>query len=106
MAHDYMTLFFDKPHVFGHEEKIKQLSKEWPEPTMERPDTEQLCWWARTWAASSKNCEATDGCLCKPDGQCEHGYPSWIVYLGWFAMIEEAKARKALKSRGEVVNGT
>ena len=27
-------------------------------------------------------CEAVDGCVTDPDGQCEHGYPSWLVALG------------------------
>ena len=23
-------------------------------------------------------CESLDGCWVEPDGQCEHGYPSWL----------------------------
>lgn len=26
-------------------------------------------------------CEATDGCWVEPDGVCEHGHPSWLVWL-------------------------
>jgi len=26
--------------------------------------------------------EATDGCFVEPDGVCEHGHPSWLVYWG------------------------
>jgi hypothetical protein len=26
--------------------------------------------------------EATDGCQVEPDGWCEHGHVSWLVYLG------------------------
>jgi len=26
---------------------------------------------------------ATDGCTIEPDGVCEHGYPSWLMYLGY-----------------------
>jgi hypothetical protein len=26
-------------------------------------------------------CEATDGCTVEPDGECEHGHVSWLVYL-------------------------
>ena len=26
---------------------------------------------------------ATDGCNVEPDGHCEHGYPSWLLYLGF-----------------------
>jgi len=103
MAHDYMTLFFDRPSMFGFEKRLKKIAKQWPEPTMDRPDTEDLCWWARTWAVSSKNCEATDGCLCAPDGKCQHGYPSWVVYLGWFTMLDEVRQRKEEKKEG--ING-
>ncbi len=27
-------------------------------------------------------CEATDGCLVEPDGECPHGRPSWLIVLG------------------------
>ena len=27
--------------------------------------------------------EATDGCLVEPDGICPHGYPSWLLLLGY-----------------------
>ena len=27
-------------------------------------------------------CEATDGCTVEPDGECEHGCPSWLIELG------------------------
>jgi len=27
-------------------------------------------------------CETTDGCYAEADGVCEHGHPSWILYLG------------------------
>lgn len=27
--------------------------------------------------------KATDGCIVEPDGTCEHGHPSWLIYLGW-----------------------
>lgn len=25
---------------------------------------------------------ATDGCPTEPDGVCQHGHPSWLLYLG------------------------
>ena len=28
-------------------------------------------------------CEATDGCWVEPDGDCEHGHPSWLKAMGW-----------------------
>ena len=34
------------------------------------------------WAIFDGDCEATDGCRSDPDGYCEHGYPSWLLYLG------------------------
>lgn len=32
-----------------------------------------------------ENChaEATDGCTVEPDGTCPHGYPSWLIQLGY-----------------------
>ena len=29
-----------------------------------------------------RECLATDGCTVDPQGECEHGYPSWLLYLG------------------------
>lgn len=26
---------------------------------------------------------ATDGCTVEPDGWCEHGHVSWLLYLGF-----------------------
>jgi hypothetical protein len=28
-------------------------------------------------------CEAIDGCWVEPDGYCSHGYPSWLLALGY-----------------------
>ena len=28
-------------------------------------------------------CETPDGCRVEPDGHCEHGYPSWLLILGF-----------------------
>lgn len=52
--------------------------KRYPEPTMPKPDLEQI----ERWIFSSV-CEATDGCIVEPDGMCPHGYPSWLLYLGY-----------------------
>jgi hypothetical protein len=27
---------------------------------------------------SDGGCNAVDGCWVEPDGECEHGYPSWL----------------------------
>lgn len=52
--------------------------KSWPEPIEPEPEVETLTEWE--WNAG---CEATDGCWVEPDGWCEHGYPSWMIYLGY-----------------------
>ena len=52
--------------------------KRWPKPTTEKPTMEQLNYWAY-----DSVCEATDGCRVEPDGVCQHGYPSWLMYLGF-----------------------
>ena len=49
----------------------------WPKPTEPEPDEEQL----QDWVFDSV-CGATDGCAVELDGECPHGYPSWILYLG------------------------
>jgi len=41
------------------------------------PDIETLQEWM-----DEGFCEATDGCPVEPDGECEHGCPSWLVVLG------------------------
>lgn len=50
---------------------------QWPEPIEDEPDDELLGLWVVDGIA-----EATDGCPIEPDGVCEHGYPSWLLYLG------------------------
>ena len=47
-------------------------------PTTETPDMETI----ENWLIWDGDCEATDGCRSDPDGYCEHGYPSWLLYLG------------------------
>lgn len=27
-------------------------------------------------------CEAVDGCWTEPDGECQHGLPSWLLAFG------------------------
>jgi hypothetical protein len=51
--------------------------KKWPEPTMEQPEIEELI-----EMESDGGCDATDGCWVEPDGVCEHGHPSWLLYMG------------------------
>jgi hypothetical protein len=49
----------------------------WPEPTTEEPDMDTLF----EWLLMDGDCEATDGCICEPDGVCPHGHPSWPLKL-------------------------
>lgn len=49
----------------------------WPEPTEPEPtddELERMVW--------DSVCDATDGCTVEPDGVCEHGHVSWLLYLG------------------------
>ena len=41
------------------------------------PEPEQI----EEWCLDSV-CEALDGCTVEPDGECQHGRPSWLVVLG------------------------
>lgn len=50
----------------------------YPTPTTEEPDIEQL----EEWTFNGE-CEATDGCIVEPDGICPHGHVSWLIYLGF-----------------------
>ncbi len=45
-------------------------------PTDPEPELEQL----EEWTFDSI-VEATDGCRVEPDGECEHGHVSWLLYL-------------------------
>jgi hypothetical protein len=31
---------------------------------------------------SDGGCKSIDGCWIEPDGECEHGEPSWLLVLG------------------------
>uniref|UniRef100_A0A6M3LE62 Uncharacterized protein n=1 Tax=viral metagenome TaxID=1070528 RepID=A0A6M3LE62_9ZZZZ len=33
--------------------------------------------------SSDCGCEAIDGCWVEPDGECDHGYQSWLMELGY-----------------------
>ena len=33
--------------------------------------------------SSDCGCAAIDGCWVEPDGECDHGYPSWLMELGY-----------------------
>jgi hypothetical protein len=50
---------------------------QWPHPTTEEPCEEEL-----EELLLDSICYATDGCTVEPDGECEHGHPSWLLRLG------------------------
>jgi hypothetical protein len=41
-----------------------------------RPTLKQIEEWME-----EGGCQATDGCWVEPDGECEHGCPSWMIEL-------------------------
>ena len=49
----------------------------YPKPTVEQPNMEEM-----EGMLSEGVAEATDGCPVEPDGECEHGHPSWFLRLG------------------------
>jgi hypothetical protein len=49
----------------------------YPTPTMTAPATHEL----QEWDCDG-GCYATDGCWVEPDGECEHGHPSWLIHWG------------------------
>ena len=53
------------------------IHQRWPTPTTEPPDDDEL----REMVFDSV-CSATDGCDIEPDGICQHGHPSWLLFLG------------------------
>jgi hypothetical protein len=55
------------------------VSKRWPAPTIEAPDMFEYL----EEAEFEDVFEATDGCYVEPDGVCEHGHPSWLLYWGY-----------------------
>lgn len=56
----------------------ESTERDWT-PTVPAPSLEQLMEWE-----AQGYCEATDGCgPIEPDGYCEHGYPSWLIELGY-----------------------
>jgi hypothetical protein len=59
--------------------------KRYPEPTMSKPDLDQIERWLFDFIGSRSDLiiKATDGCVVEPDGICPHGYPSWLLYLGY-----------------------
>jgi hypothetical protein len=50
----------------------------WCHATVPQPSVEQM-----EEMSFDGGCDATDGCWVEPDGRCEHGYPSWMLCLGY-----------------------
>lgn len=48
------------------------------ERTLKHPSLQTMERWSCDGVA-----KALDGCRVEPDGHCEHGFPSWILYLGY-----------------------
>lgn len=51
----------------------------YPLPTVDEPDFKDL----EHMLLFRGTCDATDGCIVEPDGECEHGHVSWGRYLGF-----------------------
>ncbi len=51
--------------------------RRWPAPTTPTPTIDQV----ELWTVDG-GCEATDGCWVEPDGRCEHGHVSWMLWMG------------------------
>lgn len=61
-----------------HELQKLMLALRYKEPTVDQPDIDELA-----DMADAGIVDATDGCQVEPDGECQHGYPSWLLYLGY-----------------------
>lgn len=53
-----------------------QPSEQYLDPIVEQPSLEEL-----EDFCDQGGCDATDGCWVEPDGLCEHGHVSWLLYL-------------------------
>jgi len=45
---------------------------------VKKPSTKTLERWS-----SDCGCESIDGCWVEPDGECDHGFPSWLTAMGY-----------------------
>lgn len=53
-------------------------TREYPKPVSDEPTLDEMMEMFDDGLA-----EATDGCCVEPDGVCQHGYPSWLIELGY-----------------------
>ena len=56
-------------------DKVKPVTKK---PTTKAPSLKTMERWVYDGVA-----RATDGCRVEPDGRCQHGHDSWLIYLGF-----------------------
>jgi len=66
-----------KPHLRAALLPLLKEARRWPSPTDREPSSGQL-----NRMLMDSVVDATDGCQVEPDGVCEHGHPSWLLYLG------------------------
>jgi hypothetical protein len=64
------------PPLFLKENKMDR--REFKKPTRKQPSLKTMERWVCDGVA-----RATDGCRVEPDGVCQHGHVSWLVYLGY-----------------------
>lgn len=70
---------YDEPFTEEQWDERRDNGGPWPEPTVTEPSHDDVQYMMR-----EASCEAIDGCDCvEADGHCEHGMPSWPVYLGY-----------------------
>lgn len=64
--------------VNAHKLTRTQSSMNHPQPTINEPDFIEVF----QQEHEQGTVPATDGCRVEPDGKCEHGHVSWLVYWG------------------------
>lgn len=69
---------YDEPFTEEQFDARRANGGPWPEPTVDEPSDDEI-----EFMMFDGLGEATDGCCeVENDGFCEHGHPSWVIYLG------------------------
>lgn len=69
---------YDEPFTEEQFEARRDDAGPWPEPTVDEPSEAEVEYMLFDGVG-----EATDGCCdVENDSHCQHGYPSWAIYLG------------------------
>lgn len=73
-------------HVWSRERGLRKLKEgvilenykqKYPSAIqVKKPSIKTLEKWS-----SDCGCKTIDGCWVEPDGECEHGYPSWLIAM-------------------------